>query len=372
MQIESYKHTIRDTTGNYTDFSVHFASNDDPLSWATLGALYSRSTDSIVEALDKVKTAKKRVIEQYYIGYGHQSIGDMVDIKMFIEGIPIWLAFLLERHSLFRGQESSTRYIDFSKATCGYGTDHEWFKERIEQYVTAVEKVTENLFEYHNVTSETEPSTVRAIKARVFDICRGLLPAAASTNVAWFGNINIIRGHLKYLLEKYPYTEVYVNRILDNINDQYPETYLQTDKIRAGIPYPILPSSFAGLQGNLDFGSLRDLNRHRVGYHHFLKLDHYGPMHTWYERMLRFHGVEYTTEEDEKSVYKLLLGYNLNYSYSMPPEQYQYVTRLRSKPSVHPTLRKAVTESIFAEDTTDCGSLGYFDVRGDQTIIHLG
>src|SRR5690606_36451069 len=84
--------------------------------YGMLAAMFSRSKDGVLELVDKVQKegASGRFMETYYVSYGHNSIGDLVDVKLYVEGIPFYIAALLEHHSQFRGQESSTRYIDFS------------------------------------------------------------------------------------------------------------------------------------------------------------------------------------------------------------------------------------------------------------------
>ena len=85
---------------------------------AYLGARYSRSDKSVweiaKEVLEKDINAVER-LEKIFSGYGHKSVGDMADIFVCMENIPI---FFYEKffhiNPLGAGQARSTRYQDFS------------------------------------------------------------------------------------------------------------------------------------------------------------------------------------------------------------------------------------------------------------------
>src|SRR3989338_7034678 len=87
-----------------------------PEDLAMLQALYSRSGASVMEHLEKVKAAGSgKFMESYYIGYGHESIGDCGSTTIFIEGVSMFAAKAIQDNRLYNGQEASTRYIDFSR-----------------------------------------------------------------------------------------------------------------------------------------------------------------------------------------------------------------------------------------------------------------
>ena len=86
---------------------------------AFLGARYSRSADAIVDIAREIyesgKDASQR-LEAIFFNYGHKSVGDMADLFLCLENIPIISAqrfFYL--NPVLAGQERSTRYQDFSK-----------------------------------------------------------------------------------------------------------------------------------------------------------------------------------------------------------------------------------------------------------------
>jgi thymidylate synthase ThyX len=379
MELSSFDHPLYPA-------QVHIA-KENSLDWATAAALYSRSTGSIVDVLEKVYTKRKRIIDTYYIGYGHASIGDMVDLKLFIEGVPIWFAFMIEHHSRFRGQESSTRYIDFSQQEKPYDSDVdvELFNESLALYKAATDKIYKQIVE--NNPSEDSPSALNAIKARTFDICRGMLPIACVTNVAWFGDLNSIRKHIYDMYCSPAFVEIrnetcrqLLMFLWDAINTACPEAYKNFDvytqptKLDSWV-YPkynpdIWSRGSGTIKGKLDFGSYRDLARHRVGRHTFDfevvdEQDGYSPVYnSWYTAMWVAHKVKYI-ERDARftSFHNTTLGHCVNFNYYAPIEAIDYVVPLRSKPTVHPTLRL-----IIDHKNLDFGMYGFCGARGDQTI----
>jgi thymidylate synthase ThyX len=67
----------------------------DPEAVAMLQAFYSRSAESIVsrvERLGKDLTSVKAALKKFYIGYGHQSIGDCGTVTVFVENVSILAA----------------------------------------------------------------------------------------------------------------------------------------------------------------------------------------------------------------------------------------------------------------------------------------
>jgi thymidylate synthase ThyX len=82
---------------------------------AAVGARYSRSNEGLETILAKIdpENSDKSVDAIFkFVDYGHASIGDLVPVALFIDGISMWLAYELFRISpTAGGQESSTRYI---------------------------------------------------------------------------------------------------------------------------------------------------------------------------------------------------------------------------------------------------------------------
>ncbi len=115
--------------------------------------------------------------------------------------------------ALYSGQEASTRYIDFSRqAFLVAGKDQAVQSEITESYrafyLKALEASKIDLALKHpRMEGEDEKVWEKAINARAFDITRGLLPAGASTNLAWHTNLRQAADKIA-LLRHHPLIEV--------------------------------------------------------------------------------------------------------------------------------------------------------------------
>ena len=62
--------------------------DQNPEDIAMMQALYSRSAASVTDHLAKVKAVGSgKFMESFYVGYGHESIGDCGSTTIFIEGV---------------------------------------------------------------------------------------------------------------------------------------------------------------------------------------------------------------------------------------------------------------------------------------------
>ena len=362
------------------DLGLIYIPNDvDPQEYAMMGAWFSRSTDTVEDMVSKVsEEGTTKFLEKFYVGYGHESIGDLVDVKMFIHNVPLYIAPLIEHYALFRGQESSTRYIDFSKQRL-YGPDQELMRAQINEYLRALEHTTTRLMDLNK--PETTIQT-NAVKARAFDICRCLIPLGAVTNVAWFGDIRNIKGHLAWMLRDHPWSAPWVEHIYNALKGAYPASMEKSlADIRVREPWVFdsgdCPVIFSD---SLDFGSWRDLNRHRVGRQTFRLPHRTSIFDMWYERMfdaLDFKRDDSLTERAitaSKDPGTLLLGQRVPFKYEMPTSQAEYFVWRRAQLDVHPTLRLKTQDlgarlGLIKELQPDVG-LGYIERRGTQTIFH--
>src|SRR5437763_1144731 len=85
-----------------------------PETAAMLQALYSRSSASVSTHIERVASGSSNFMESYYVGYGHASIGDCGFTTIFVEDVSLLACKAIQDTPLFSGQETSTRYIDFS------------------------------------------------------------------------------------------------------------------------------------------------------------------------------------------------------------------------------------------------------------------
>ncbi|HMT01142.1 MAG TPA: hypothetical protein PKC14_02350 [Candidatus Absconditabacterales bacterium] len=192
---------------------------------AMIQALSSRSPATVLSHLHKVaQKGPEAFMETFYKGYGDKSIGDLGHVLLVYEGVSMLAAKAIQDCQLYAGQESSTRYIDFSKQSF---LDFEINPEKIslvdskisgvtgiqEQYrdfyLYALPEIKNNLYEKYPWEDQkgviisgneiTEDVYERSIKARSFDIARGFLPAGAATNVFWYSAISTAVDHLGWL-----------------------------------------------------------------------------------------------------------------------------------------------------------------------------
>lgn len=180
---------------------------------AMLQALHSRSIGGIDAHLVKLaQKGAKEFMETYYVGYGDKSIGDCGSATIFIEGVSMLAAKAIQDFQLYNGQESSTRYIDFSKQAFFDPSDSNIGKNLLEGlrafHLKGLERMKEELKKrYPRQEGEEEKIWEKAIKARAFDVMRSFLPAGAATNLSWHGELRQFADHLLRLCN-HPLEEV--------------------------------------------------------------------------------------------------------------------------------------------------------------------
>ncbi len=387
-----------------------------PEDTAMMQALYSRSPKSVVEHVEKVKASGSgKFMETFYVGYGHASIADCGSTTIFIENISIIGDKAIQDWQLYSGQETSTRYIDMSSRDIidplKTEASGEIIKAWMNFYVNNQEKIQEFLIgKYPRQESENEAVYLKAIKARGFDIMRGFLPAGITTQLSWHTNLRqawdklaLLRHHplpevvataeniLSSLREKYAHS---FSHPLDESQEKYraqtvkeytylsptnPVSFAATTTIKAedlvkyqetidNRPPKIGLPNFMAELGNfsfnflLDFGSFRDIQRHRNGVCRMPLLTTELGFNAWYleqlpvdlrpeaEALIRSQ-IEKISRLDttpEIKQYYIALGFNVycQTTYALPAAF--YVIELRSGRMVHPTLRQLAHKMHFA------------------------
>ncbi len=169
------------------DFSITAKVSGNAERDAAIGAAQSRNPATLLERmLELTLQAVKRIIGRYFRNYGHSSVGEMGNLYLSFEGISMIGALRTINFPLFRGQEASTRYLDFSEPryrlpqslsvnqhllTTVEHAVHEWFG-----LYRDVLDICRNAFRKDGMPeSEIEP--------RAFDIAGAFLPVAAKTSV---------------------------------------------------------------------------------------------------------------------------------------------------------------------------------------------
>lgn len=375
---------------------------------AMLQALYSRSPLSVEEHVEKVRQAGSgKFMERFYVGYGHSSIADCGSTTLFIEGISILADKAIQDWPMYSGQETSTRYIDMSKQEIIDPLKTEESKKIMDAWMDfyissqpAVEAHLKN--KYPRKPEEDEVMYGKAIKARTFDILRSFLPAGITTQLSWHTNLRqawdklsilkhnpvseireIAEEMLSKLKEKYPnsfgfevaevqenYRE-YLGQVYNYYNpENSPEfsgkTNISNEELnsykdilffrpfKTGLPHFLTELGNVCFDFLLDFGSFRDIQRHRNGVCRMPLLTTKRGFNGWYLEQLPEElriKAEKLIEEQKARIEKLeanpeiiqyyiALGFNVpcRVSYGLPATV--YVTELRSGKTVHPTLRK--------------------------------
>lgn len=381
---------------------------------AMLQALHSRSTGGINEHLSVLaERGADKFMSTYYVGYGHKSIGDCGFGVVFIEGVSMLAAKAIQDSKLYNGQEASTRYIDFAAQTFLNPLETHSGTTILEAwrtfYLKAVAEMKTVLpTRYPRGVDEKETTYDKAIAARAFDICRGFLPAGATTNLAWSGNLRQFADRITQL-RHHPLPEV--RTIADTLEDaliaSYPNSFniekkrydateaylaqttthyyyhnatspllaLVRDNIDTAAlsPYRALLTNrppktelpkWLGCYGEatfaftLDFGSFRDIQRHRAVTQRMPLLTAELGFHPWYleelspalrteaETLIESQRVAIAklTPDPTLRQYYYPMGYIISNYLSGDLPALVYLVELRATNLVHPTLAARASE----------------------------
>jgi len=213
--------------------SIFVIDDFPPEDMAMLQALYSRDPRSVTEHLKKVKQAGPgKFMEKFYVGYGHKSIGDCGTTTIFIEGLSMLASKAIQDWPLYNGQESSTRYLDFSQMPIydpiNTNESKKILDDLMEIYNKSIIEITKNLKNKYPIKQgESIDIYEKAINARAFDICRGFLPAGMTTMTAWHTNLRQAYDHIK-ILRNHPLSEIrdLSMSILNSLILKYPNSFI--------------------------------------------------------------------------------------------------------------------------------------------------
>jgi len=213
----------------------------DPESLAMMQAFYSRSKRGIEDRLAETTLdteAIKAKLKSFYVGYGHDSIGQCGFTTFFLEDVSILAAKAIQHNALYNGQESSTRYIDF-KASGAYKNVPHQLKNNIDEwldvYAIVSNKVYNGLIEKYGPTmpsritegsDDYDPLFLKACKAKAFDIAGAFLPCGVLTNLSWTTSLATVNRELKRLFA-HPLFEVreLAAAIQEQVRIHYPSVY---------------------------------------------------------------------------------------------------------------------------------------------------
>lgn len=412
----------------------------NPEDGAMLQALYSRSPKSVSEHVEKVRTTGSgKFMETFYVGYGHASIADCGSTTIFIEKVSILADKAIQDWQSYSGQETSTRYIDMSRQEIidpiGNEESRAIIKAWMDFYTANQEELQAFLKEkYPRRDSEDENVYLKAIKARSFDIMRGFLPAGICTQLSWHTNLRQAWDKLA-IMRHHPLSEVreIAEQILLQLREKYPHSFshpenIEHEKYRAafaadytyfqpeepvdfslkanvdreelrryqriidsrptkiGLPIFLAELGTCRFDFTLDFGSFRDLQRHRNGICRMPLLETTHGFNSWYLEQLpeslrqeALTLIEMQTERISKlettpeiKQYYIAMGFNVagRVTYALPAAA--YVIELRSGRLVHPTLRKLAQQMYQAVKEEIPELKLYPDLEADDWDIRRG
>jgi len=188
---------VNDITVWQAEFNSKFDVHSS-IAWA--GARTSRSADSYVdifkeikEAIDKSKATAGQKLAKVFVNYGHASVADMAPVMLYMNNIPIYLAFWIFNHtSVGAGQELSTRYVkldDLGIKEPDLGKNPKikklWYKiqdyqkEKYEEWYPKIYDATKSYLK-ENTDKKVPKSTVTA---RSLDVVRYWIPIGAKTSM---------------------------------------------------------------------------------------------------------------------------------------------------------------------------------------------
>lgn len=386
---------------------VVFVDSLPPETIARLMALYSRDPSSVMTHLETIAREKSDgFMKKWYVDYGHKSIGDCATISIFIEKVSMLTAKAIQDNSMYSGQETSTRYVDMADQPLVDPINTDESREIHEAWMNFYNDNQAELYEFVKANNpikegQNEKVYIKTVKARVFDIMRSFIPAGLTTQLGWHTNVRqaydklhkliyhpdpIIRNEcikiLEYCKKTYPSsfnhktylaTEEYYDKVYSNytyhenrtFEDVRISSYIDTSDL-SKFPVPLLERppktelpSFLDDLGNitirarLDFGSFRDLARHRHGICKMPILTTKLGFHPWYLNQMpqdmqtralglirsQVEKIENLKCTDITRQYYIPMGFMVGcyLSYGLP--SFVYVLELRSEKTVHPTLR---------------------------------
>ena len=415
---------------------------------AMLQALYSRNPASIATRIEALTPeGAQKFMDRFYLNYGHNSIADCGNVTLFFEGVPMHVAKAIQSHALYNGQEASTRYMDFSTNdalnTSGNPRVSEIQAAWLAFYRGSQERLKEHLREQFPLQENEDPKVYeRAINARTFDVLRSFLPDGMPTNVSWTVSLRVARDHLS-MLTQHPDLDVrtVAQQALDGLAELFPgsfgkrvsdEKLAEYQQILALIPsltdahrsigndiqatnavamnamstevrewfkrrppFVIVPDVFkmlgdVSVRMLLDYGSFRDIQRHRAVAIPVPVLDVDLGFETWYLDQLPADlraQAEVLIQSQTTAIQAINNRYERQLATAMGfrvpvvitgglPGTIYYV-ELRSRTDVHPTLREKIRVvgqklreqlpdiALQVDDNTD----DFSRRRGTSTII---
>lgn len=314
----------------------------DPEALAMYQAFYSRSKRGIEDRLSETgldAEAIKAKLKSFFVGYGHDSIGQCGYVTFFIEGVSILADKAIQHDRLYNGQESSTRYINFKDEPIyvpdGVSGYEELGQDWITFYTNLVERVQTALVErnrrFYSIGEGhvDEAPMLKACKVKAFDICSAFLPNCVTTNLSWTTSLaNLNKNILRLAAHSLPEVRDIAAQLNELVKEHYPSIYIpltsRTEEVHAmqldemysysvpteaprsfkimttqqwqplatrrtghmPLPHSVHQSYIFSTVSELDYRSFRDVQRHRTLNPSSPLVDASAGIYPWYTRAL--------------------------------------------------------------------------------------
>ncbi len=148
--------------------------------------------------------------EKWVVGYGHQSVAEHAVVHLAIENVSIVTSKLIEDLRLASYTEKSTRYVMWEENSFHPLPDIEgrlgqMYRDTcrglFRTYLDLVPRVEAEMKARHpRGEKQTEGGYTAQMKAKTFDLLRGLLPAGTKTNLGFTANARAIEMLLSKML----------------------------------------------------------------------------------------------------------------------------------------------------------------------------
>ena len=442
-KIKNLKHVTKRTSSKAMVLVLNNGAVITPEAEAMLQALHSRSVGGVKSHLKTLeRTGSDKFMSTYYVGYGHKSIGDLGTATVFVEGISMLAAKAIQDWPLYSGQEASTRYIDFAEQPfldpIGTKKSEKIMEGWRKFYLKGLKEMNEVIKErFPKKENEDERVYNKAIRARSFDTMRAFLPAGAVTNIAWHNNLRQFADKLPHLrhhplpevrevalkieealkrafpnsfdTSRYDETEKYVEMLAGKFNyfdDPKPvemevfnnsidkkmlkeyEKALKNRPFKTELPRSIAECGTVGFRFLLDFGSFRDIQRHRAVTQRMPLLTTRHGFSSWYLDELspglkkealdlikkQIKNIKELKTRPEMEQYYIAMGFQTTNRLVGNLHALVYLVELRSTRFVHPTLRKRALEmaEILKKKFKDQGLRIHLDPEPDRFDVCRG
>lgn len=397
---------------------------------AMLMALISRSHSSAEQLIDRLqKTGSEDFMDKYYIGFGDRSIGDCGTAVLVIENVSLIAAKHIQHDQLYRGIESSTRYIDFSSALYEPRFPSGERLEYARQLMLFYEKAKAVMLAKLDASERADPRQRADRLAAIHDVARGFLPAGVSTTVGLKMSLRQLDDSLRRMIRspmpevrsigltayeacsvRYKHTFKLTTAELDSIliekheeNDALfwkppPAVTLfpSFDTAQLGKTLPRLLNAPVDADAyyptvqfplTMDYGCYRDFQRHNSVTKTLPRLTAELGFESWYferlpaelqaeARTLIARGQELSKEHDHDAAtqYCLPLGFKVQFAVKAGCVPLQYILSLRTGRNTHPVLQDRMRELGRQLNSVYPGMFGFNKeadrpaARGSQTI----